>query len=234
MNMRLFGSLVCMSFLWCGSQIPLFLFGSVFPLIYSDIGGVDRYTWLVVAYLIPNAALCPFVGALSDMFGRRMVGVVGQVCLVIGPIITSTANEMNIAIAGQVFSGLGAGLNELIALAGTAEMVPVRKRGTYVGLVIFSILPWAPSVLWGQLIADASNWRYVGIPVGVWNFIGLILLLVVYKDPIRVVRTKAEIIKEVDYIGGILSTIGITLFMMGLQFGARQVRSSSIQSTEHC
>ena len=55
-------SLTCMSFLWIGSQIPLYLFGSVLPIIYQDIGGIDRYTWFVIGYLIPNAALCPFVG----------------------------------------------------------------------------------------------------------------------------------------------------------------------------
>jgi hypothetical protein len=91
-------TLVCMSFLWIGSQIPLYLFGSVLPLIYQDVGGVDRYTWFVIGYLIPNAALCPFVGALSDLFGRRNVAIVGQVCLIVGPIITATANTMNIAI----------------------------------------------------------------------------------------------------------------------------------------
>lgn len=98
MNARLFMTLTCMSFLWVGSQIPLFLFGSVLPLIYQDIGGVDRWVWFVIAYLIPNAALCPFVGALSDLFGRQKVAIVGQVCLIVGPIITATANSMNIAI----------------------------------------------------------------------------------------------------------------------------------------
>jgi hypothetical protein len=57
MNLKLFLSLMAMSFLWVGSQIPLYLFGSVLPLIYSDIGGVDRYVWFVIGYLIPNAAL---------------------------------------------------------------------------------------------------------------------------------------------------------------------------------
>lgn len=98
MNGRLFMILTCMSFLWVGSQIPLYLFGSVLPLIYQDIGGVDRWVWFVIAYLIPNAALCPFVGALSDLFGRQKVAIVGQICLIVGPIITATANTMNIAI----------------------------------------------------------------------------------------------------------------------------------------
>ena len=91
-------ALTAMSFLWVGSQIPLYLFGSVLPIIYSDIGGADRYVWFVIGYLIPNAALCPFVGALSDMFGRRFVGIIGQLLLILGPIVTTTANHMNIAI----------------------------------------------------------------------------------------------------------------------------------------
>ena len=98
MNWRLFLSLIAMSFLWVGSQIPLYLYGSVVVLIYSDIGGYDRYVWLILGYLIPNAALCPFVGALSDMFGRRVVAACGQCLLIVGPVVTATAKEMNIAI----------------------------------------------------------------------------------------------------------------------------------------
>ncbi len=98
MNGQLFMTLLCMSFLWIGSQIPLYLFGSVLPLIYQDIGGFDRYVWFIVGYLIPNAALCPFVGALSDLFGRQKVAIVGQIALIIGPTITATAHTFNIAI----------------------------------------------------------------------------------------------------------------------------------------
>jgi MFS family permease len=59
---------------------------------------VDRYTWFVIGYLIPNAALCPFVGALSDMYGRQKVAIAGQLVLIVGPFITATANTMNITI----------------------------------------------------------------------------------------------------------------------------------------
>lgn len=92
MNWQLFIALTGMSFLWVGSQIPLYLYGAVLPLIYGDIGGANgEYLWMIIGYLIPNAALCPFVGALSDMFGRKLVACVGQVLLVIGPVIVSTA-----------------------------------------------------------------------------------------------------------------------------------------------
>ena len=103
MNPRLAIALVAMSFLWVGSQIPLYLYGSVLPDIYGEIGGAGgRYIWLVIGYLIPNAALCPFVGAMSDMFGRKSVAIVGQVLLMIGPIVVSTAQHINVAIGKQV------------------------------------------------------------------------------------------------------------------------------------
>ena len=78
--------------------MPLFLFGSILTLIYKDIGGVDRYSWFMIAYLIANAALCPFVGALSDLFGKQKVAIMGQASLVIGAIVVSTASNMNVAI----------------------------------------------------------------------------------------------------------------------------------------
>lgn len=98
-------SLTAMSFLWVGSQIPLYLYGAVLPLIYSDIGGADgTYLWMIIGYLIPNAALCPFVGALSDMFGRKSVAIVGQILLMIGPIVVSTASTINAAIGKNLSS----------------------------------------------------------------------------------------------------------------------------------
>ena len=71
MTMHRFLPLVAMAFLWTGSQIPLYLYGSIPPFIYGDIGGVDRWIWFVLSYLLALASICPFVGSLSDLFGRR-------------------------------------------------------------------------------------------------------------------------------------------------------------------
>ncbi|KAF1819941.1 putative major facilitator superfamily transporter [Dissoconium aciculare CBS 342.82] len=232
MNLKLFLALTAMSFLWVGSQIPLYLYGAVLPLIYSDIGGADgTYLWMVIGYLIPNAALCPFVGNLSDMFGRKSVAVAGQLMLMIGPIIVSTATNINAAIGGMVVCGLGAGLNELISLAGTSELVPVRKRPAYVGAVVATILPFCPSALWAQLVSMQGGWRWNGALIGIWNLVGLILVIFCYKDPLSDVpmRPKKEILAEIDYIGGFLSIAGVVLFMVGMQTGAQDTPWSSAQ-----
>ncbi|KAF2151602.1 MFS general substrate transporter [Myriangium duriaei CBS 260.36] len=222
LTLKLFLALVAMSFLWVGSQIPLYLFGG---------GGYDRWVWATIAYFIPVAALCPFVGIFSDLFGRKQVGLFGQLLLIIGPVVVSTAHSMNVVIGGMVISGAGAGLNELIALAATGEMVPTAKRGAYVGMVVMTIIPFAPSVLWAELIVQASSWRYIGAFVAAWNALGFIFLAAFYWPPPRPNSrgmTKMAILKQIDYLGAILSIGGVTAFMMGLQWGAQQYPWNSV------
>ena len=118
----------------------------------------------------------------------------------------------------MTFAGVGAGINELTALAVTSELAPTRKRGKYVAGLIFTILPFTPSVLWGQLIASHSSWRYCGALCGAWCAVGFIMTAIFYFPPPRVNSqglTKKEILSQVDYIGGFLSISGMLLFMAG-------------------
>jgi len=87
-------ALLGMGFLWTGSQIPLYLFGAIPPYIYGDIGGVDKWIWFVLGGLLTLAAVCPFVGALSDLIGRRYVALLGSGFLVIGTVSATSAQTM--------------------------------------------------------------------------------------------------------------------------------------------
>ncbi|KAG8165566.1 hypothetical protein KVR01_004118 [Diaporthe batatas] len=222
MSKRKLMALVAQAFLWTGSQIPVYLLGAVPPYIYRDIGGHDRWIWLVLANLLSLAAVCPFVGSLSDLFGRRYVAISGAAFIVLGMIIVSTAQTMNIVIGGMTFAGIGAGINELTALAATSELAPTAKRGKYVGILVFTIVPFCPSVLYGQLIAYYSSWRWIGFLCAVWAFIGLVLTAVFYFPPAPAnlnATTRREILRQIDVVGGLLSISGMILFMAGLQWG---------------
>lgn len=130
--------------------------------------------------------------------------------------------------AGMVLAGAGAGVNELTAIAGTAELVPTSKRGPIVGLVIFSILPFCPSILWAQLIYKASGtWRYIGLFCGLWATLGFLFTLFFYFPPPRLNSegySRKKILSRIDWVGGALSISGCLLFLMGLQWGSQQVR----------
>jgi MFS family permease len=54
--------------------------------------------WFVLANLLALAAVCPFVGAISDLVGRRYVAMLGASLIVLGMIVSSTAHNMNIFI----------------------------------------------------------------------------------------------------------------------------------------
>ncbi|KAL1311225.1 hypothetical protein AAFC00_001416 [Neodothiora populina] len=231
MTARRFLSLTAMAFLWTGSQIPVYLFGGVPPLIYADIGGADRWIWFVLANLLSLAAVCPFVGSLSDLMGRRYVALTGAAFIVVGMIICSTAHSMNVFIGGMVFAGVGAGINELTALAATSEMAPTSQRGKYVAVLVFTILPFCPSVLWGQLIAHYSTWRYIGLLCGCWAAIGFLLVLFFYFPPPRVNSqglTRSEVLSQIDWVGGLLSIGGMILFMMGMAWAGYQYPWGSV------
>ena len=59
----------------------------------------------VLANLLALAAICPFVGSLSDLMGRRYVAIIGSCFVILGMIISSTATNMNNFI-GKSFSSL--------------------------------------------------------------------------------------------------------------------------------
>ncbi|KAH7037517.1 fungal trichothecene efflux pump [Microdochium trichocladiopsis] len=221
---------IAMALLWTASQIPLYLFAGISPIIYGDIGGVDKWIWFVTGNLLGSAAICPFSGALSDLLGRRYVALGGVTCVLAGQVICSLAMNMDVFIAGMTISGIGAGINELTALAATAEMAPTSKRGFYVACLILTVLPFCASVLWAQLIAHYAHWRFVGLVTSVWSLLALSCLAWFYFPPPRINSdglSRVQILRRIDYIGGALSIVGIVLLTCGLLFGGYQYSWSS-------
>jgi MFS family permease len=126
----------------------------------------------------------------------------------------------------MALAGAGAGINELTALAATSELAPTAKRGKYVAVLIFTIIPFCPSVLWAQLIAYHSSWRYIGLLCAIWAFIGLVMTAFFYFPPPRVNSlglSRREIIAQIDFVGGFLSIVGMILFIGGLVWGGYMV-----------
>lgn len=56
---------------------------------------VLSWIWFVLANLLALAGICPFVGSLSDLLGRRYVALAGSLLVVLGIIVASTAKIMN-------------------------------------------------------------------------------------------------------------------------------------------
>lgn len=78
--------------------------------------------------------------------------------------------------------------------------------------------------------SDHKGWRYCGIIICVWNGLGFILTALFYFPPPRVNtlgKSRAQVLREIDYVGGLLMICGLVLFMAGMQWGGYQVCSPS-------
>lgn len=127
----------------------------------------------------------------------------------------------------MAITGVGTGINELTALAGTAELVPLSRRGYYIAGMCLTILPFLPSAMYAQMIAAHSTWRYIAVLTGVWAFIGLVVTVVFYFPPPRASlqgwKEKVDLLKRTDFVGGLLSIVGLAGFEAGILMGGYQV-----------
>ncbi|KAG8425390.1 hypothetical protein J3458_002095 [Metarhizium acridum] len=84
-----------------------------------------------------------------------------------------------------------------------------------------TILPWCPSVLWGQLIASNAHWRYVGVVNHVYC---LAAAFSFHSPPPRVKSaslSRKETLSRIDVVGGFTSATGIikAVYAIVLVFG---------------
>ena len=223
--------------------------------IYAELGGVDHWVWFVTANLLATAAVAPFVGAMSDLAGRRQIALAGSFIIILGQVICCTARTMDVFIGrpqllsgetkcrvpanhrrtgGMSITGMGTGINELTVLAGTAELVPLSKRGYYLAAVSATMIPYIPSVMYAQVISYTSSWRYIGtITIGA-SFIALIMTFLFYSPPKPSrdsVQTKGEILKKLDFIGGFLATAGLAILEIGILGGGYSVSNIEFRVT---
>lgn len=207
-------------FLYVGSQIPLYFVGASLQYIIDDVGGTDKESWLPVANTLAIAATAPFVGYMQDLVGRRYIALLGCILLIVGVVLVGTAHEIGRAIGGMALAGVGAGIGELTALAGISEIVPVNKRGIYLAVATGCIIPFSPYILYAQYWSFYATWRWGMWITAIINGVAFFGTLFFYfPKRTRHALSRSEILKRVDYIGAILSIVGLTLFLVALQCG---------------
>jgi hypothetical protein len=123
---------------------------------------------------------------------------------------------MSAFLAGTIFLAMGAGIAELTSIAVVAEIAPPKDRGLYVGLMVATVLPLCPAVLYAQLIDYASTWRWIGLLVGGWAAVGMILTAIFYWPPTtHAHHSRRELVRRIDWVGGFLSGAGLCLLLIG-------------------
>ncbi len=139
------------------------------PTIAGDLGGLDKISWVVTAYLLAQTAVCPLYGKLGDQFGRKKVLQVALLLFLAGSALSGQSQSMTELILFRALQGLGAGGLMVGAQAAIGDVVSPRERGRYVGAfgAVFGVATVLGPVLGGVLTGIDWRWIfYVNVPIG--------------------------------------------------------------------
>jgi EmrB/QacA subfamily drug resistance transporter len=176
------------------------------PAIQSGLGGtVTDMQWVVEAYGLLLSALILTGGALGDVFGRRRMFLLGVIVFATASVGCGLAANIRELVIARAVQGFGAAFLVPGSLSIISSSFSESKRGRAIGTWsgFTSMTTAAGPVLGGWLIEHAS-WRwafFLNAPLAA-AVIGLSLW--------RVPESKVETGREVDWLGALLLTAGLT------------------------
>jgi EmrB/QacA subfamily drug resistance transporter len=190
--------------------------GTALPRIVSDLGGLDKLSWVVTAYLLTSTAATPLWGKISDLYGRRIIFQAAIVLFLAGSALCGLAQNMPQLIGFRALQGIGGGGLLAIAFSIIGDIIPPRERGRYQGY--FGAV-WGASAVAGPLLGgwftDGPGWRwifYINIPIGI---VALAIISIVLKLPLQ----KRE--HSIDYLGAAIIVAAVSAMLLYLDWGGK-------------
>jgi len=187
--------------------------GTALPRIVTDLNGASLYAWVVSAYLLSSTVTVPIYGKFSDVFGRKLMLMIGVCLFLLGSWLSGASQNMNQLVAFRAVQGLGAGALFPIVMAIIGDLYSPRERGRFQGLFggVFA-LSFIVGPFIGGWITDHVSWHwvfYVNVPFGIAALVVLALVLP------NAAHRRASL-RDLDYLGIVLFTAGVVPFMLGL------------------
>ncbi len=171
--------------------------------------------WVIIAYLITIASVLLTFGRLADMFGRKILWMLGLGSFTLGSALCGAAPSLLLLVFFRALQGLGGALLMANSTAMLVRAFPENERGRVLGLNSVSVsLGVSAGPTLGGIITTSLSWRwifYVNLPLGI---LGLILTWLVLKEPMR-----AQTRQKFDPAGAAVLSAGITAIMLALSFG---------------
>jgi EmrB/QacA subfamily drug resistance transporter len=211
--------------------------GTAMPRIIAELHGLDRYTWVVTAYVLASMIIIPIVGKLSDQFGRKAFLIGGTSLFLLGSLLAGASQSMDQLIMFRTLQGLGAGMGMSLVFTAVSDLFEPAERAKWfsmIGIVYGVSSLVGPSVggwlaehgpLIPNLIAEPSRWRwvfYINLPGGLIA----VLALVFYFPAGLSVRTTQwsgwSSLRRLDFLGSLFSAVATISLMLGLTWGSSQ------------
>jgi EmrB/QacA subfamily drug resistance transporter len=173
---------------------------------------ISQLQWVVESYALFLAALLLVGGALGDLYGRRLIFVLGVMVFAGASAWCGFAANVHQLILARAVQGVGAALLVPGSLAIISASFPEKERGRAIGTWSgFTGITTAIGPVLGGWLVQHLSWRWV-------FFINLpIVAAVVTISFLRVPESRTESGRhKLDVLGSLLITAGLGSLIYGL------------------
>jgi EmrB/QacA subfamily drug resistance transporter len=184
------------------------------PVIVSELGGIEHYSWIATSALLMSAVTVPVVGKLSDIYGRRGFYIAGLVVFMLGSVLAGAAQGFWWLVAARAVQGFGMGTIMPLSQTIIGDIISARERGKYMGYLggVFGVASIAGPLV-GGWITDNFSWRwlfYVNLPIGLAALGFIVAYLHVPHTPRR---------HRLDYIGFAALPLALVAVLLATTWG---------------
>ncbi|KAK1515047.1 MFS drug transporter [Colletotrichum costaricense] len=181
----------------------------------------QQLSWLANGYFITSTVGQLLYGRLSDIWSRKVILMVGLAIFGLGSLASSLAQTATQLIVFRCFTGLGGGGLMTVAQMIVSDVVPLRERGKYQGILgaVTALANGIGPVIGGTLSSKGGDsWRWIfrlNLPLTALSA-GCALFFM----PLRKVEGDWKVkTRAIDFVGIFLALAGTTSLMLGLTWG---------------
>ncbi|WP_019972941.1 MDR family MFS transporter [Mycobacterium sp. 141] len=184
------------------------------PTVVADLGGAGHQSWVVTSYLLASTIVTAVVGKVGDIFGRKAVFQAAVVFFLVGSVLCGASGSMAMLVASRALQGIGGGAIMVTATALIGEVIPLRDRGRYQGMLgaVFGVTTVIGPLL-GGFFTDHLSWRWafwINVPVG-------IVVFFVAAGTIPALSRAGRPV--IDYLGIVLVGLGASGLTLATSWG---------------
>ncbi|KIM86978.1 hypothetical protein PILCRDRAFT_815427 [Piloderma croceum F 1598] len=193
---------------------------SAYAAIGSELNQLQSTSWIATGYLLTLTSFQPLYGKLSDIFGRKACLLFAYAVFAIGSLFCGLSHNMTQLIAARALAGVGGGGMTTVASIIMSDIVPLRSRGTWQGLmnIVFATGSAAGAPL-GGLLADSIGWRWAFLLQVPATIIAISAVTFVLELPRPSDSDLWAKFKRVDFVGALV-LVSLTFFLLfGLDRG---------------
>lgn len=167
--------------------------------------------WVVDAYALTLAAVLLTSGSLADLFGRRLLYLIGVCAFTLASLLCGVATGTLFLQIARGFQGVGGAIMFAVSLALIADAFRGKDRGVAFGVWgAVAGIAVAIGPLIGGALTSGLSWRwifYVNLPIGV-GVLAITLL--------RVHESKDPSPRRPDWFGFVTFTACLAFLVFGL------------------